>query len=108
MDELLKDLTLEMIPEGLYKQIAEKIGVSNFYKLAEVVSGATVYIPKPESILRPARDARIKGEFNGYNHPQLAKKYGVTERWVRQLCGEGCAEGQMSIFDYVGPENGQS
>ena len=91
-----------------YKQIAEEIGVSNFYKLAEVVGGATVYIPKPESILRPARDARIKGEFNGYNHPQLAKKYGVTERWVRQLCGEGCAEGQMSIFDYVGPENGQS
>ena len=59
MDELLKDLTLEMIPEGLYKQIAEEIGVSNFYKLAEVVGGATVYIPKPESILRPARDARI-------------------------------------------------
>ena len=58
MDELLKDLTLEMIPEGLYKQIAEEIGVSNFYKLAEVVGGATVYIPKPESILRPARDAR--------------------------------------------------
>ena len=108
MDELLKDLTLGMIPEGLYKQIAEEIGISNFYKLAEVVGGATVYIPKPESILRPARDARIKGEFNGYNHPQLAKKYGVTERWVRQLCGEGCAEGQMSIFDYVGPENGQS
>jgi len=87
MDELLKDLTLEMIPEGLYKQIAEEIGVSNFYKLAEVVGGATV---------------------NGYNHPQLAKKYGVTERWVRQLCGEGCAEGQISIFDYVGPENRQS
>ena len=108
MDELLKDLTLEMIPEGLYKQIAEEIGISNFYKLAEVVGGATVYIPKPESILRPARDARIKGEFNGYNHPQLAKKYGVTERWVRQLCGEGCAEGQMSIFDYGGRENRQS
>ena len=46
MDELLKDLTLEMIPEGLYKQIAEEIGISNFYKLAEVVGGATVYIPR--------------------------------------------------------------
>ena len=75
MNELLKDLTLEMIPEGLYKQIAEEIGISNFYKLAEVVGGATVYIPKPESILRPARDARIKGEFNGYNHPKKEKKY---------------------------------
>ena len=50
MDELLKDLTLEMIPEGLYKQIAEEIGISNFYKLAEVVGGATVYIPKPDNL----------------------------------------------------------
>lgn len=97
MDNLLKDLTVEMLPEGLYKQIAEAIGTENFYKLAEVVGGATVYIPKPESIVRPVRDARIKEEFNGYNHPELARKYDVTERWVRQLCGEGQLEGQLSF-----------
>ncbi len=105
MDELLKDLTLEMMPEGLYKQISEAIGVENFYKLAEVVGGATVYIPKPESLVRPARDARIKSEFNGYNHSELAKRYGVTERWVRQLCGEGRPEGQMNIFDFIPPNS---
>lgn len=27
MDELSKDLTLEMLPEGLYKEIAEAIGI---------------------------------------------------------------------------------
>jgi len=99
MQELLKELTVEMLPEGLYKQIAETIGTENFYKLAEIVGGATVYIPKPESIVRPVRDARIKEEFNGFNHPELAKKYDVTERWVRQLCGEGHIEGQFSFFD---------
>ena len=37
---------------------------------------------------------------------QLARKYGVTERWVRQLCGEGKLEGQMSLLDYGDePEN---
>ncbi|MFQ8573372.1 MAG: Mor transcription activator family protein [Oscillospiraceae bacterium] len=48
----------------------------------------------------------MKAEFNGYNHPELARKYGVTERWVRQLCGEGKLEGQMSLLDYGDePEN---
>lgn len=98
MDELLKELTVEMLPDGLYRQIAEAIGVDGFYKLTEVVGGATVYIPKPESLIRPARDARIKSEFNGYNHPELAKKYGVTERWVRQICGEWHLEGQLDLL----------
>lgn len=110
MSELSKDLTLEMLPDGLYTQIAEAIGTENFYKLAEVVGGATIYIPKPESLVRPVRDARIKDEFNGYNHPELAKKYGVTERWVRQLCGDGHPEGQLNIFECLngeeGPDNG--
>ena len=102
MDELSKDLTLEMLPEGLYKEIAEAIGIGNFYKLAEVVGGATVYIPKPESVTRPVRDARIKAEFNGYNHPELAQKYGVSVRWVRLLCGAGRMEGQMDLEELMG------
>lgn len=102
MDEQLsKDLTLEMLPDGLYKDIAEAIGIGNFYKLAKVVGGATVYIPKPESVVRPVRDARIKNEFNGYNHPDLARKYGVSERWVRQLCGVGILEGQLELTDFL-------
>ncbi len=68
MDELSKELTIEMLPSTLYKEIAEAIGVENFVKLADVVGGSTVYIPKPESVTRPVRDARIKEEFNGYNH----------------------------------------
>ena len=45
MDELVKDLTLDMISEGLYRMIAEAIGTDNFYKLAEIVGGTTIYIP---------------------------------------------------------------
>ena len=44
MDELVKDLTLDMISEGLYRMIAEAIGTDNFYKLAEIVGGTTIYI----------------------------------------------------------------
>jgi Mor family transcriptional regulator len=104
MDALAKELTLEQIPEGLYKQIAEAIGVENLVKLTQLVGGSTIYLPKTESVIRPVRDAKIKEEFNGYNHLELAKKYDVTERWVRQLCGGGHLEGQLSIFDFQDQE----
>ena len=89
MGDLSKELTLDHIAEGPYRQIAEAIGTGNFYKLTVLLGGATVYIPKPESLLRPIRDAHIK----------LATQYGLTERWVRQLCGPGQTEGQMDLFD---------
>ena len=99
MDDFAKELTLEMLQEGLWKEIAKEIGIDNFCKLAEVTGGATVYIPKLESIVRPVRDSHIKAEFNGYNHGELARKYDVTERWVRQLCGPGLIEGQVTFFE---------
>lgn len=102
MKELSKDLTVEMLPEGLYRQIAEEIGVENLIKLSELIGGSTFYLPKPESIVRPARDVRIREEFNGYNHVELARKYDVTERWVRKLCGDGKHPGQMDLFEYIG------
>ena len=96
MEDLVKELTIDMVPDGDNRIIAETIGVENYYKLCSVVGGSTIYLQKPESVLRPVRDAHIKAEF----------KYGVTERWVRQLCGEGKLEGQMSLLDYGDePEN---
>ncbi|WP_032122029.1 Mor transcription activator family protein [Clostridium amazonitimonense] len=98
MDGWIKDLTVDMIPEGPYRDIADTIGVVNFIKLAEFVGGSTIYIPKADSFLRPARDLNIKKEFNGYNHSDLAKKYNLSERWIREICGEGHLEGQITLF----------
>lgn len=99
MDELSKELTVEMFEDGLWREIAKAIGAENVYKLAKVTGGVTVYIPRAESVVRPIRDARIKAEFNGFNHIELAEKYNVTERWVRALCGLGITEGQIGLFD---------
>lgn len=100
IEGLINELTPEMIPQGIYRDIVEEIGVANFIKLAELIGGATIYIPKAESFLRPARDLRIKQEFNGYNHVELARRYNLSERWIRAICGEGHAEGQLSLFDF--------
>lgn len=106
IENWVDELTPEMIPEGIYRAIAEEIGVQNIIKLAELVGGTTFYIPKTESFLRPVRDIRIKAEFNGYNHAELAKKYNLSERWVREICGIGHLEGQQSLFDFMDENTG--
>ena len=102
MDELVQELTIEMLREGTWRQIAEAVGIEGLYRLAKAIGGETVYIPKTETVIRPVRDAHIKEEFNGFNHSILAKKYNVTERWVRELCGPGIVEGQIGLFDSFG------
>jgi len=101
MNEFINELTPDMIPEGIMRDIAEEIGIENFIKLAELIGGTTFYLPKADTILRPIRDQKIKQDFNGYNHIDLAKKYNLSERWIRNICGEGFTEGQITLFDSI-------
>ena len=98
MDDLWKELTIDMLPDNLWKHVAEEIGLRNFCKMLEIAGGATLYVPQLESLLRPVRDARIKAEFNGWNYLEFAHKYKVTDRLVRSICGPGIVEGQIDLF----------
>ena len=100
MNKLAERLTLEMIPDGIWHTVAEEIGIENLIRLAELVGGANIYIPKAESFVRPVLYEKIKEEYNGYNLTQLAQKYGITERWARQICGDDFP-GQMELEDYL-------
>ena len=98
--EFKNDLTIDMLPEeGWCKEIAKKIGLDNLLILADMLGGTTFYLPKADSLTRPVRNQHIKDDFNGYNHVELAVKYNVSERWVRELCGSGIPEGQLSMWD---------
>ena len=99
MDKFVKELTVEMLPDNSWRQVAEAIGLENFCKMLEIVGGSSTYIPKLDYILRPVRDVHIKAEFNGWNYLELAKKYNITERLVRGICGPGIVEGQIDLFD---------
>ena len=100
MNKLAEKLTLEMIPDGIWRTVAEEIGVTNLIKLAELVGGANIYIPKAESVVRPVLYEKIKEEYNGYNIALLARKYGITERWVREICGDDIP-GQLELIEYL-------
>lgn len=43
MEDLVKELTIDMVPDGDNRIIAETIGVENYYKLCSVVGGSTIY-----------------------------------------------------------------
>ncbi|MCI8914409.1 MAG: hypothetical protein HFF38_09850 [Lawsonibacter sp.] len=85
MEPWTNELTSSILPDGICKRIAEEIGADNLLKLAILVGGSTFYMPQAESILRPLKYRKIKEEYNNYNAPELAKKYGVTQRFVQQI-----------------------
>lgn len=98
-EKWLEEMTLDMVKSGLQYQIAKVIGVQGYLQLCKLIDGDKVYIPEFESVITPLRNQKIKEEFNGYNHKELAKKYGLTPNWIRQICGEGWLKGQQTLFD---------
>lgn len=103
MDKLTEriagELTVEMIPDGIWKEVAIEIGPINLIKLLALFNGADIYIPKPDRYLIPARKKLVRREFNGYNHEALGKKYGFATAYVKRLCGPGEVAEQCSIFE---------
>mgnify|MGYP001860339826 CR=1 FL=1 len=88
---MLLDWEKEMTPEMFdpqFQEIIEKIGVENFLHIVEFFGGGAVYIPKKERITAVARNERIRSEFNGYNHKELARKYRLSTRSIRDIVKE--------------------
>lgn len=90
------------------RELAELIGIDVYRELVRVYGGTSVYIPKPESIEKAVRDKIINEEFDGANYKELAKKYGLTEAWVRIITQEKSEAikrapipGQMELMDIL-------
>lgn len=96
--ELLDDTTAADIPESC-QPIVAIIGMEHFFELAEYAQGDALYIPKPDSIVAPARNRKIKKEWNGYNIRELADKYGLTPNRIRSILKDEQVFGQISMFD---------
>ncbi len=82
------DILPEDLPSG-YRDIAETIGLQAALRLMELRGGETIYIPKIDCIGVAARNRSIRAEFNGRNHRELARRYGLTVTWVREILAGG-------------------
>lgn len=101
MSDGLKDIAATMsideLPES-YQAVAEIVGVENALRLAQHLGGLSYYYPRLDSLLRDKRDAKIRAEFTGANHRALARKYNLTESWIRIIIQKKPAHEQVDLF----------
>ncbi|NLM47472.1 MAG: DNA-binding protein [Epulopiscium sp.] len=79
---LIRNCTAEHLPQP-YNLYAELIGVDKLYILAKELGGTTIYIPKTQYLLKEVMEVQLKKEFDGGNYKELAQKYNVCEKTIR-------------------------
>ena len=84
MSHIVDQISLEDLPES-YRDVAMVVGVENTIKLSDTLGGLAYYFQQLDKVLIRKRDALIKSEFTGANHKPLARKYGLSEVWIRQI-----------------------
>ncbi|MCI5655917.1 MAG: Mor transcription activator family protein [Candidatus Pseudoruminococcus sp.] len=85
MDKLI--ISLEDLSDR-QREIAEIVGIENYIKLSKRFGGEdSIYIQKYSEIIKVVRNNEIRTKYNdGHNISELAKKYNLSERYVRKLC----------------------
>lgn len=87
MEQWLNEVDAGDLPEP-YRELAEMIGLDNVLKIADKFQGTAMYLPKLDAAIRKIRDEKIRQDFKGSNYKELARKYGLTEIWIRQIIAE--------------------
>jgi len=88
--ELLADLAAHIAAAlvelaGLDQTSAEGVGREVADRMAAHWGGQNVYFPMGLSVKLSQRDQGIYDEFNGTNHSDLARKYGVSLQWIYKI-----------------------
>lgn len=99
--EIAAKIPLNSLPDA-YHALAEIIGVENTLKLADHLGGTAFYFRKIDSLLSYVRDEKIREEFNGANHKELARKYDLSEIWIRQIVEHKTHNEQTDLFKETG------
>jgi Mor family transcriptional regulator len=99
--EIAAEITLENLPQE-YQIVAETCGLENAIRLSQRMSSLRIYVPSFEKLIRERRDARIRAEFTGFNHRELALRYGLSETWIRMIVQRKPAYEQADMFAEAG------
>ena len=67
------------------RELAECIGIDAYRNLLRNYAGSCVYVRKPDRVTNSIRNADIRKEFNGCNHQELAKKFGLSVVTIRRI-----------------------
>jgi Mor family transcriptional regulator len=71
---------------GDLRRIAEVAGLEAAMRIAQTFGGTFIYVPGLDDMIRRARDAMIKKEYDGgMSARKLARKHRITERQIRKI-----------------------
>lgn len=107
--ELLRDLVDKSIDEalklGIEQALAKQLANRIARRIAREWGGQNVYIPSGLLWGIDERDREIWEKFNGSNHIELSKKYGLSVVWIYKIIervrAELLVESQQDLFGGV-------
>lgn len=68
------------------KDIIECVGIEGYCKLSERFGGGAIYIQKSHALNKQKRNEMIIKEYDeGNSYKNIAKKYQLSEVWVRKI-----------------------
>ncbi len=82
--DLMDKVDMTDVPEA-YQPVVSLIGLDSFLKLCKYAMGDELYFPMQESILRNTRNRLVIGEYNGYNLPELSRRYNLTRKQIMKI-----------------------
>jgi len=97
ISEIADEMQIDDLPED-YQEIARLLGMELALKLARHLNGGNLYCRKIERLLCKKRDEKIRAEFTGFNHRELARCYGLTETWIREIVKRKPVHEQAEMF----------
>ncbi len=99
LKQVIPEIKAEDLPQAC-QEVAEIIGIEATIKMSGHFGGMRVYFPGLGEMLRTKRDDLIRAEFTGLNHRDLARKYGFSETWIREIVqAKRPGLQQPSLFD---------
>lgn len=107
LENIRADIAEALIEIGIDEEVAKHAG----HHAAETVRckwGGTQmpYIPKGVQYQASLRDRQIWQEFNGQNHNELCRKYGISLQWlysiIKRMRADYVRRHQADLFDTGG------
>lgn len=71
--------------DDVFGLIVHLFGKDTAIRFVRFFGGCNLYIPSERTVFRTVRDKKIREEFTGCNYDELAEKYCLSARQVRNI-----------------------